>query len=59
VGDAAEQESELSRAGLADGVQIGAEGLDPLSSRVVDGDELHHAFQEGLVGLGFSTKGLV
>jgi hypothetical protein len=40
------EESELSHAGLGDGLQIGAEGLDPVSSRVVDGDELRHAFQE-------------
>jgi hypothetical protein len=40
------EESELSHAGLGDGLQIGAEGLDPVSSCVVDGDELRHAFQE-------------
>ena len=46
MGNTAVEESELSRAGLGDGLQIGAEGLDPVSSRVVDGDELRHAFQE-------------
>jgi len=53
VGDTAVEESEWGREGLADGFRISAEGLDLVSSRIVDGDELHHAFQDGLVGLGF------
>ena len=50
------EESELGREGLADGLRIGAEGLDPTSSRVKDGDEMRHAFQDGLVRLGFGSE---
>ena len=52
VGDTAVEDSEWGREGLADGFRIRAEGLNLVSSRVVDGDELCHAFQDGLVGLG-------
>jgi hypothetical protein len=40
----------------ADGFRIGAEGLDLVSSRDVDGDELRHAFQDGLMRLGFGAE---
>ena len=50
------EESEWGREGLADGFRIGAEGLDLVSSCVVDGDELRHAFQDGLVGLGSGAE---
>ena len=43
------EESEWGREGLA-------EGLDLVSSCVVDGDELRYAFQEGLVRLGSSAE---
>jgi len=43
VRDAALEQSELGREGLADGLEVGAEVLDSLSSCVVDGDELRHA----------------
>jgi hypothetical protein len=56
VGDTAVEESEWGREGLADGFRIGAEGLDLVSSCVVDGDELRYAFQDGLVGLGSGTE---
>ncbi len=42
VGDTAVEESEWGREGLADGFRIGAEGLDLVSSCVIDGDELRH-----------------
>ena len=51
VGDAASEESERGREGLADGLGVGAEGLDLVSSCIVDGDELCHAGQDSLVGL--------
>jgi len=50
------EESEWGREGLADGLRIGAERLDLVSSCVVDGDELRHAFQDGLVGLGSGAE---
>ena len=50
------EESEWGREGLADGFRISAEGLDLVSSCVVDGDELRHAFQDGLVGLGSGAE---
>jgi hypothetical protein len=56
VGDTAVEESEWGREGLADGFRIGAEGLDLVSSCVVDGGELRHAFQDGLVGLGSGAE---
>jgi hypothetical protein len=49
VGDAAMEESEWGREGLADVFRISVEGLDLVSSRVGDGDELGHAFHDGLV----------
>ncbi len=48
MGDTAVEETEWGREGLADGFRIGAEGLDLVSSCDVDGDELRHAFQDGL-----------
>jgi hypothetical protein len=51
VGDAVVEEFEWGCEGLADGFRISAEGLDLVSSRVLDGDELRHAFQDGLVRL--------
>jgi hypothetical protein len=56
VGDTAVEESEWGREGLADGLRIGAERLDLVSSCVVDGDELRDAFQDGLVGLGSGAE---
>ena len=56
MGDTAVEESEWGREGLADGLRISAEGLDLMSSCIVDGDELRHAFQNGLVGLGFGAE---
>ena len=50
------EETEWGPEGLADGFRFGAEGLDLVSSCVVDGDELRHAFQDGLVGLGFDAE---
>ena len=50
------EESKRGREGLADGFRICAEGLDLVSSCVVDGDELRHAVQDGLVGLGFGCR---
>ena len=56
MGDTAVEESEWGREGLADGLRISAEGLDLMSSCIVDGDEMRHAFQNGLVGLGFGAE---
>ena len=56
MGNTAVEESKRGREGLADGFRISAEGLDLVSSRIVNGDELRHAFQDGLVGLGFSAE---
>ncbi len=50
------EETEWGREGLADGFRIVAKGLDLVSSCVVDGDELRHAFQDGLVGLGSGAE---
>jgi len=50
------EESERVREELADGLGFGAVGLDPVSSCIVDGDELSHAVQDGLVGLGLGSK---
>ena len=56
VGDAASEVSKRGREGLADGLGVGAEGLDLVSSCVVDGDELCHTGQDGLVGLGLGSE---
>ena len=50
------EESKWGREGLADGFRICAEGLDLVSSCIVDGDELRHAVQDDLVGLGFGAE---
>ena len=56
MGDTAVEESEWGREGLADGLRICAEGFDLVSSCIVDGDELRHEVQDGLVGLGFGAE---
>ena len=49
MGDTAVEDSEWGREGLA-------EGLDLVFSRDVDVYELRHAFQDGLVRLGFGAE---
>ena len=56
MGDTAVEESEWGREGLTDGFRIGVEGLDLVSSRNVDVDELRHAFKDGLVRLGLGAE---
>jgi len=56
VGDTAVEESEWGCERLADGLRISAEGLDLVSSCIVDGDKLSHSFQDGPVGLGFGAE---
>ena len=56
MGDTAVEESKWGREGLADGFRICTEGLDLVSSCVLDGDELRNAVQDGLVGLGFCAE---
>jgi len=56
VGDAASEVSKRGREGLADGLGVSAEGLDLVSSCVVDGDELSHTGQDSLVGLGLGSE---